>query len=68
MCGEVVVGLLGLGWSFCGVRMLLEGLFTLLNMYRVLLKVDEVNIRIKETVEIHVQVRQGAKYFSHSRK
>ena len=36
-------------------------------MLRVLLKVDQVSMRIKETVQIHLVIRKGVKNFTHSR-
>jgi hypothetical protein len=36
-------------------------------MYKVLLKIDRVSLRIKETVELHVVIRKEHKHFTHSR-
>lgn len=37
-------------------------------MLRVLLKVDKVNIRIKQAVEIHIAIRKGPKFISHCKR
>lgn len=37
----------------------------LFNMFRVLLKIDKVNIRIKEAVHIHIIVKKKQEYFTH---
>ena len=37
-------------------------------MLRVLLKVEKVNIRIKETVELHIYIRKGNKNICYCKK
>jgi hypothetical protein len=37
-------------------------------MLRVLLKVDKVNIRIRQTVELHIAIRKGPKFISHCKR
>jgi len=37
-------------------------------MLRVLLKVDKVNIRIRQTVELHIAIRKDSKFISHCKR
>jgi hypothetical protein len=37
-------------------------------MLRVLLKVDRVSLRIKESVELHILIRKGQSYIYHCKK